>query len=206
MSDMLASKAGAAKVSLKLLFKDEIPAGGLHFTFTNPNTAMREEDRKVVQDILIPFVAANRAGGAPPAAATPAPTTNVTDGPASGPSTPNVTGTPTSLIGKRKLRDEDNNAPSPAGSAGSGAGSKRAREPENKRLKIRVLKKNPHLGELFRALVSHPPEGGPRITEAEFWQGREVSSTRGYGLRTHARHSYGLKKSPRHSVQVDNLG
>jgi len=173
ITDMLASKAGSAKVSLKLLFKDEIPAGGLHFTFTNPNAAMREEDRKIVQDILIPFVAANRAGGAPSAATTPAPATNGADAAASGPSTPNVTGTPTSLIGKRKLREEENNAPSPAGSTGSG-GPKRAREPENKRLKIRVLKKNPHLGELFRALVSNPPEGGPRITEAEFWQGREV--------------------------------
>ena len=86
---MLASKAGAKRVSLQLLFKEDIPSGGLLFTFTNLNT--REDDRKLVQDLLIPFVAANK---------------NVTSIP--GPSAPSpIAASPGSPSLKRK-RDEPN--------------------------------------------------------------------------------------------------
>ena len=148
---MLASKAGAPKVSLKLLFKDDIPSNGLFFTFTNPTT--REDDRKTVQDTLIPFVSANRAGpSAPVAGGTPG---------GSGGSAP---GTPSAVaLGKRKA-----DVGSPAGS-GSGTGGKKDR-PEEWNLKIKVLKKNPTLNLLYRELVM-----SKQITESEFWEGREVS-------------------------------
>ena len=56
---MLASKAGSKKTSLQLLFRDDLPSGGLLFTFTS---STRDDDRKEVQDLLIPFVSANKSG------------------------------------------------------------------------------------------------------------------------------------------------
>ena len=165
---MLASKAGSPKVSLKLLFKDDLPAGGLHFTFTNSDPSVREADRKVIQDTLIPFVSANRAGSSVPP---PAPTGG--EG-----STP---GTPSAVAGaKRKMREEESAAvSSPAASNGSGpgagAGGGTGRKSGLMELKLKVLRKNPNLRELFNALVAKKGSTEPdKITEAEFWQGREV--------------------------------
>ena len=165
---MLASKAGHAKVSLKLLFKDDLPAGGIHFTFSNSDAAKREADRKVVQDTLIPFVSANRAG---PSAPTPA----AVPGEASS-STP---GTPSAVLSaKRKIRDEESAAgtvSSPAPLNGSGPTGGVGKKSGLMELKLKVLRKNPNLRELFNALVAKKGSTEPdKITEAEFWQGREV--------------------------------
>jgi transcription initiation factor TFIIH subunit 1 len=153
---MLASKQGKPKVSLKLLFKDDVPAGGLLFTFTSQT---KEDDRKAVQDILIPFVSVNKGVSAP--APDPAPAAS-----GSGTSTP-VAGTPAALStvqkGKRKAED----SPAPQFSEAAQA----ARKAEQK-LKIKVLSKNPNLKTLHRELVM-----GGQISEKEFWEGREVSST-----------------------------
>lgn len=166
--DMLASKAGSAKVSLKLLFKDDLPAGGLHFTFTNPDPTKREGDRKVIQDTLIPFVSANRAGPSVPTQAAGA----MAEASSSAP------GTPSAVVGaKRKIREEEGAAvSSPAPSNGSGAPTVPAgRKSGLMELKLKVLRKNPNLRELFNALVAKKGSTEPdKITEAEFWQGREV--------------------------------
>lgn len=160
---MLASKAGAAKVSLKLVFKDDVPAGGLHFTFTNPNQALREEDRKVVQDILIPFVSINKGITPAPSMATPAST-----------STP---GTPSAVVGvKRKL--DPTAAPSPASSRDGATPvdpAKKARNTMLNSLRGKVLRKNPTLAALHHELVVAPDDPTQRISEREFWEGREVS-------------------------------
>ncbi len=151
---MLASKAGSERISLKILFKDDIPANGLLFTFTNPSS--REDDRLIVQDTLIPFVSSNRAG---PSTPVPVVTTGIAS-PATG--TP---GTPTGVVGnaargKRKAEDGLVEANGRGGGGKDLVGSK---------LRMRVLKKNPNLMILHRELVL-----GKQITEDEFWEGREV--------------------------------
>ncbi|ORY26173.1 TFIIH p62 subunit, N-terminal domain-domain-containing protein [Naematelia encephala] len=143
-TNMLASKASSEKVSLKILFKDDIPAGGLLFTFTDPSA--REDHRKAVQDTLIPFVSANRAG---PSVPTPVPAAATTASPAAA--------SPGTSNGKRKAED---GTPERAGKAARGVAS---------RIKMRVLNKNPTLKLLHRELVL-----GKQITEEEFWDGREA--------------------------------
>ena len=156
----MASKAGAAKVSLKIIFKDDIPRGGLHFTFTGSNN--RENDRRTVQDTLIPFASANQAGTTAPVATTASAQPSPSAGPsgtASGPGTP---GTPSAAaMGKRKAEGEI--------PAGEGVPSKAARS-EQWSLRKRVLKKNPLLNTLYEELVL-----ANQITDLEFWDGREVS-------------------------------
>ncbi|KAK1924060.1 TFIIH p62 subunit, N-terminal domain-containing protein [Papiliotrema laurentii] len=176
ITNMLASKAGAAKVSLKLLFKDDLPAGGLLFTFTNPTAQNRESDRLIVQDLLIPFVSANKgitplpgSTSTPAAAATPA-------------ASASVPGTPAAVVGtKRKLQDEaagSVGADSPAPSTGSGAGgmnpAKQKQMDHLRKMKMRVLEKNPTLAALYRELVWQPDDPSIKISEKEFWSGREA--------------------------------
>lgn len=159
---MMTSKAGAANTSLKIMFKDELPKGGLTFKFTSPQ---KEADRQKVQDLLIPFVQANKAAegaaaGGTPAAATPtagpsgAGSGDGTPGTASPMSTPVGTpggaGTPSSLVRKRKHEDD--------------ASRKRTNI-----LRQRVLRRDPTLKELHRALVL-----GKQISEDDFWSGREA--------------------------------
>jgi transcription initiation factor TFIIH subunit 1 len=159
---MLASKAGKPKISLKLLFRDDVPAGGLLFTFTG---AVKEDDRKAVQDILIPFVSANKgvtAGAAPTPAPVPGPSASTSAAAAlvagaagSGGSTP---GTPAGTPGVAgKKRKADDATATPANKA-------------QMKLKMRVLNKNVNLKALHRELVL-----GGQISEKEFWEGREVS-------------------------------
>lgn len=160
---MLASKPGKAKVSLKLIFKDDVPAGGLLFTFTAPS---KETDRKDVQDILIPFVSANKGiipAAAGPSVPTPTAVPAQNGSPAiSTPGTP-ADGTPSAVAkGKRKAED------TPMTPQMSEA-AKVARKAEN-RLKMKVLSKNPNLKMLHRELVL-----AGQISEKEFWEGREVS-------------------------------
>ncbi|KAL7419067.1 RNA polymerase II transcription factor B subunit 1 [Cryptotrichosporon argae] len=147
VTTMMASKAGSARVSLKLLFKDDVPAGGLLFTFTNAST--READRQTMQDILIPFVTANRTGpdaGSTPAAASPI---------VSGPSTPAGAspGTPSAVARGKRKADE------------MSAESRRSLN----QLRLRVLRKNPTLKVLYQELVMNK-----QITEDEFWDGRQA--------------------------------
>ena len=160
---MLASKAGAPKVSLKLVFKDDIPQGGLFFTFTN--TPTREDDRKVVQDTLIPFVSANRAGSPNNANVD---TPGASGSGAGGSATGSTPGTPSAVpgAGSSGKRKADVNSPS-----GSGSGSKiRGDRSEDWSLRKKVLMRNPTLNLLYRELVL-----STQITQAEFWDGREVS-------------------------------
>ena len=160
---MFASKATSAKVSLKVTFKDDIPAGGLLFTFTSPDAAA---DRTSVQDTLIPYITTNRSG--PTLAPS---TTNGGEASAPGtgtgsPATP-APGTPDLLNkGKRKANAYDPSTPTSTSDAGQGG--KRPMM-QNGRIKQRVLKKNPNLKVLYTELVL-----GKEITEEEFWDGREV--------------------------------
>ncbi|KAK8864616.1 hypothetical protein IAR55_001866 [Kwoniella newhampshirensis] len=163
--NMLASKAGSAKVSLVIKFKDDIPAGGLHFQFTNPTT--KEEDRKTVQDILIPFVSVNKL----PQGAAPATSTAVST-PAEQP-TPSTSAAAAVMSanakGKRKAEDAS------PGTPGTGVGSPsvppavRASRKRTNLLRQKVLEKNPTLRMLHRELVL-----AKQITEEEFWDGREA--------------------------------
>lgn len=199
--DMLASKAGSAKTSLKLLFKDDLPAGGLHFTFTSSSS--KEDDRKVVQDTLIPFVSANRAGPSAPAPAAPA-ANGAVDAPAA-----SAPGTPSAVVtGKRKAMDGDASpstlAAGTPGATNGLAGAGKSGRPENWRLRVKVLKKNPNLDLLYRELVI-----GKQITEAEFWEGREVSVSCSSTLQTaidsrSSRHCCALRNWPKPKNPADN--
>ena len=125
------------------------------FTFTNVPT--REEDRRIVQDILIPFVSANRAGPSTlPTAPNP-----IKSPTGKQPGSPN--GVVTNPVkGKRKAED---GIPEIAISGGSN----KAGKPGMNKLRLRVLNKNPNLKLLHRELVL-----AKQITEEEFWEGREV--------------------------------
>lgn len=160
---MLASKAGSERISLKILFKDDLPANGLMFTFTSLQT--REEDRRAVQDTLIPFVSANRAGPSAPAAGTVASPAPKSAGAA--PSTPGAA----VEAAKAKRRRAEENTPEAGPSTSTSTG--KAARPANYKLRLRVLNKEPNLKMLHRELVL-----GKQITEEEFWDGREVSVLR----------------------------
>lgn len=169
---MMASKAGAPNTSLKLLFKDDVPKNGLTFKFTS---ASKDADRQKVQDLLIPFVSANKtaeagasgastaagaaAGGSGGAAGTPTagPSGAVTPGAGTpGTASPAVStpvgtpGTPSSLVRKRKHEDD-------------------ATRKRTNILRQRVLRRDATLKELHRALVL-----GRQISEDDFWSGREA--------------------------------
>jgi transcription initiation factor TFIIH subunit 1 len=173
---MFASRADAKRTQLKLAFRDDIPSGGLMFTFTSPT---KDDDRKAVQDALIPFVSANKAGRSG-SASTPAagagPSTPLVGTPgvpspaAASPATPGEAGVGgvagAGVVGKGKRKADG----SP--STGSVDAAKAAR-PVNYKLRLRVLNKNPNLKMLHRELVL-----GKQITEEEFWEGREVSDVR----------------------------
>jgi len=156
---MLASKADSKKTSLKLIFKDEIPAGGLLFTFTGSNQV---PDRQTVQDILIPYVSANRTGGPMPGGSgpgTPVAAAATPGTPTAGPSSvgsPAVNGATTNGDRKGKRKAEG----TPEGIA------KRTLDYE---LRKRVLRKNPNLRTLYKELVQTK-----ELPEEDFWEGREV--------------------------------
>ncbi|WWC69962.1 uncharacterized protein I206_103906 [Kwoniella pini CBS 10737] len=167
--NMLASKAGSKQISLKILFRDDIPSNGLLFVFSNAQT--REDDRKSVQDILIPFVAANK--NPQPAGGQPHTSINGTTSETITPST-SAAQAVLQAKGKRKLDEmadisspsTPNNSNTPGGTILSPA-AKAQRKREYK-LRQKVLEKNPTLRMLHRELVI-----GKQITEEEFWDGRE---------------------------------
>jgi transcription initiation factor TFIIH subunit 1 len=155
---MFASKATSAKVSLKVTFRDDIPAGGLLFTFTSPKAG---DDRTAVQDTLIPYITANRSApnGVTPAAATAATTSAAPSPAAAGPSGEK----------KRKAYDPSTPTDTAPGTPSAVAGVKRPQTQLGK-IRLRVLRKNPTLKLLHTELVL-----AKEITEEEFWDGREVS-------------------------------
>jgi transcription initiation factor TFIIH subunit 1 len=149
---MFASKATSAKVSLKVTFRDDIPAGGLLFTFTS---AQAGEDRTAVQDTLIPYITANRSapnGVTPAAPAAPSPV--------AGPSGEK----------KRKAMDPATPTDTAPGTPSAVAGGVRRPQTQLGKIRLRVLRKNPTLKMLHTELVL-----AKEITEEEFWDGREVS-------------------------------
>jgi len=149
---MFASKATSAKVSLKVTFRDDIPAGGLLFTFTSANAG---EDRTAVQDTLIPYITANRSapnGVTPAAPAAPSPV--------AGPSGEK----------KRKAMDPATPTDTAPGTPSAVAGGVRRPQTQMGKIRLRVLRKNPTLKMLHTELVL-----AKEITEEEFWDGREVS-------------------------------
>jgi len=158
---MFASKATSAKVSLKVTFKDDIPAGGLLFTFTS---AKAGEDRTSVQDTLIPYITANRSAPNGVTAPAPAASTSAAPSPGAGPSAEGSGK-------KRKAIDPatPDTAPGTPSAMVAGAGARRPQTQLGK-IRLRVLRKNPTLKMLHTELVL-----AKEITEEEFWDGREVS-------------------------------
>ncbi|TYJ55221.1 hypothetical protein B9479_004051 [Cryptococcus floricola] len=153
--NMLASKSGSKSISLKVLFKDNVPENGLLFVFSNPKT--REDDRKVVQDILIPFVAANKN----PIAAAPSPA------PAAAPST--AAAIAISDVAKGKRKADDSSGPGTPTTGSPLPPAQRAARSKLNKIRQKVLEKNDSLRMLHKELVL-----GRQITEEEFWQGREA--------------------------------
>ncbi|KAL1411616.1 RNA polymerase II transcription factor B subunit 1 [Vanrija albida] len=155
VTSMAASTAASPRVSLKLAFKDDVPAGGLLFTFTS---ADNRKDREAVQDMIIPFVAANRAPAAESSTASPAALSK----PASAVATPagatpaSTPGTPSSVAkGKRKAKD--------------GPALDEEARLRQTALRKKVVDGNATLRDLHKHLVL-----GKHISEDEFWEGREA--------------------------------
>lgn len=181
---MFASKATSAKVSLKVTFRDDVPAGGLLFTFTS---AKASDDRTSVQDTLIPYITANRSApnGVTPAAPSAAPSPAAVAGPSGekkrkfDPATPTDTapGTPSAVAGARRPQTQLG------------------------KIRLRVLRKNPTLKLLHTELVL-----AKEITEEEFWDGREVSYFHPEGVyKLMSRHYYKLNHLPMSRNQVELL-
>ncbi|WWC89097.1 uncharacterized protein L201_004015 [Kwoniella dendrophila CBS 6074] len=176
--NMLASKAGSKSISLKILFRDDIPSGGLLFVFSNLKS--REDDRKSVQDILIPFVAANKNPQPPQAQAgsNANGNTSTASEPVIQPSTSAAQAVVSANQNKGSKRKADeisssggntpNNVNSPSVTANLSPAARAQRKKEYK-LRQKVLEKNPTLRMLHRELVI-----GKQITEEEFWDGREA--------------------------------
>ena len=162
---MFASKATSAKVSLKVTFKEDIPAGGLLFTFTSAKAA---EDRTSVQDTLIPYITANRS--APNGVTPAAPVASTSDAPSPIPADGEGQGQGSGK--KRKAYDPSTPTDTAPGAPSAVAGAGGVKRPRTQlgKIKLRVLRKNPTLKLLYTELVL-----GKEITEDEFWDGREVS-------------------------------
>lgn len=147
---LFCSKEGAAQVRLKLgVVGDD---QGHNFTFTAPPPTATQ-DREIFKRELSTIISRNRAalekGSGPPGSSTPF----------SGPPTPLHGGFP--------------RPPQPL-SRGSTPGSRTpialsGGNPEDFRLRKQILLKTPELAALHLELVV-----GGQITEAEFWEGREV--------------------------------
>ena len=157
---MFASKATSPNVSLKVTFINDVPAGGLTFAFTAKPREQAEAQRTAVQDYLIPFITANRAaqsGGTP--SATPASAPNPASPASASASTPVAS------------------SPAPGTPGGSGAPIRKRKAeapgtsltPLERKIRRRVLDKNPNLKLLHKELVI-----GKQIEEDEFWDGREA--------------------------------
>lgn len=170
---LFCSKEGAPQVRLKVaLFTDE---NGHNFTFVSPNARNeREKFKKELTGIVSVNKTAAEAGsrGPPPVPITPltaTPTTHKTSNLNAPTPTPHVLG--------RVPHPHPPLLPLPPSRAVSVTSEKRATTPtivgvdhaKDFKLRKRVLMSNPDLAALHKDLVI-----GGQITEAEFWDGREV--------------------------------
>ena len=165
---LFCSKEGAPQVRLKVaLFTDE---NGHNFTFVSPNAHNeREKFKKELTGIVSINKTAAEAGsrGPPPVPITPLTTTPTTH------KTSNLNAPTPHVLG----RVAHPHPPLPPSRAASVASEKRATTPtivgvdhaKDFKLRKRVLMSNPDLAALHKDLVI-----GGQITEAEFWDGREV--------------------------------
>lgn len=183
MIDLLSSKEGAPQIKLKVLVSGpqhaKAEGGGYQFVFTSP-PAQATKDRDAFKNALSTILSQNRAGGT---SGTATPTRNGPVLPASangnaraplpsrppggGPALPTRA---TSTVGDANgghSRSGSTFGGSPAPSIAPGAGL----SADDIRLRKKVLVANPDLMGLHRDLVM-----SGQITEAEFWEGREVCS------------------------------
>ncbi|BGP40837.1 RNA polymerase II transcription factor B subunit 1 [Rhodotorula kratochvilovae] len=158
MTALFASKAGGARVMLKVQFHPVPPAteDSHNFTFTAAATALSDRDR--FKDELSAAIARNREQEAAQAQAQ--------AGAGAAAAAGGVAHAPTALDkGKGKERAVD----SPAASSGAATPVAPGASAANaNRLRKLVLQANPQLLALHRELVLTA-----QITEAEFWEGRE---------------------------------
>ena len=167
---LFCSKEGAPQVRLKVaLFTDE---NGHNFTFVSPNARNeREKFKKELTGIVSINKTAAEAGsrGPPPVPITPLTTTTAYK-------TSNLNAPISHVLG-RVTHPQPPLLPLPPSRAASVASEKRATTPtivgvdhaKDFKLRKRVLMSNPDLAALHKDLVI-----GGQITEAEFWDGREV--------------------------------
>jgi transcription initiation factor TFIIH subunit 1 len=166
---LFCSKEGAAQVRLKIaLFNDE---NGHNFTFISPNArAEREKFKSELTVIVGTNKAATEAGSKGPVTSTPVPIVPLTTTPARKTPTPTTSNAPTP-------RPSGGAPPIPLSRAASVASERRAATPviagidhtNDFKLRKKVLVNNPDLAALHKDLVI-----SGQITEAEFWDGREV--------------------------------
>jgi transcription initiation factor TFIIH subunit 1 len=158
LTALFCSKEGAAQVRLKLaLLGDD---AGHNFTFTSPpNIAYTE--RETFKKELTTIISRNRnLVPRPPLAVSTATTPAISNAP-----------TPRSAVQQPPSRDSTSRAPS-VSSDGRTPIIPGSDPTSDFRLRKKVLISNPELGALHRDLVM-----GGQITEAEFWEGREVRFT-----------------------------
>ena len=163
---LFCSKEGAAQVRLKLaLFGDET---GHNFTFTAPQSVAVAEREKFKQE-LTSIISRNKSTteGLPKPSLSPLKVANV----------PSVSATPTpsALSPKQHLapsRHSVSRAPSDSSERRATPVITGSDPASDFHLRKKVLMSNPELGSLHRDLVMTR-----QITEAEFWDGREVSGT-----------------------------
>jgi transcription initiation factor TFIIH subunit 1 len=166
---LFCSKEGAAQVRLKIaLFTDE---NGHNFTFISPNAwTEREKFKKELTAIVGINKAAAEAGARGPVTATPAPIAPLTSTPTRKTPTPSTSNAPTP-------RASGGGPQLPISRAASVASERRATTPviigidpaNDFKLRKKVLMGNTDLAALHKDLVI-----SGQITEAEFWDGREV--------------------------------
>jgi len=165
---LFCSKEGAPQVRLKVaLFTDE---NGHNFTFVSPNARNeREKFKKELTGIVSVNKTAAEAGsrGSPPVPITPLTSTTPTH------KTSNFNAPTPRVLGRVPLSQHPL-LPLPLSRAASVTSEKRATTPvidhaKDFKLRKRVLMSNSDLATLHKDLVI-----GGQITEAEFWDGREV--------------------------------
>ena len=157
---MFCSKEGAAQVRLKLgLVGDDT---GHNFTFTSPQSLAYME-RETFKKELTSIISRNRSV---PNITAPRPLLN-----ASVSSTPAISNAPTPRSALAPSRASTSRAPS-VSSDGRTPIIPGSDPTSDFRLRKKVLMSNPELGALHRGLVM-----SGQITEAEFWEGREVRAS-----------------------------
>jgi TFIIH p62 subunit, N-terminal domain len=154
---LFCSKEGAAQIRLKLgLVGDDT---GHNFTFTSPQSVAYKE-REIFKKELTNIISRNRSV---PNVITPRPPLNTSIS-----STPAISNAPTPRSVAPPSRASASRAPS-VSSDGRTPIVPGSDPTSDFRLRKQVLVSNPELGALHRDLVM-----SGQITEAEFWEGREV--------------------------------